>query len=158
MTTTNETESSNPTTATTTATPAKTKLAAVKADTTKVTPDTAPTVNDAKATKPVTGKKATVGEASYLAIALRPELKARLDGIAQAEGVSTASVIRRAVLAQFSAQDQADDVTNGKVDQVQAGLDAVLGKLKQLDKAIDSALADTVRVADRLARATADKA
>ncbi len=148
MTTTTETEGSTPT-PTTTATPSKSKVAAVKADSTKAPPETATTQD-----KPV---KTKGDPASYLAIAMSPTFRAQIDGMAKAEGVSSAAIVRRAVLAQFSAQGVADAVTSGKVDQVQAGLDAVLGKLKQLDKAIDAALADTVRVADRLARVTSDK-
>jgi predicted transcriptional regulator len=97
-------------------------------------------------------------QASYLAIALHPDLRGRLDTMAKSEGVSSAAIVRRAVMAQFAGQDQADAATTGKVNEVQAGLDVAIAKLKQLDKAIDSALADCVRVADRLARAaTADK-
>ena len=145
MTTTNETEGSTPTTTTTSS---KSKLAAVKPGS-KATSDAATT--EAKPTKP------KGDSASYLAIAMSPAFRAQIDGMAKAEGVSSAAIVRRAVLAQFSANDQADAVTTGKVDQVQAGLDALLGKLKLRDKAVDAALMDTVRVADRLARATADK-
>ena len=93
----------------------------------------------------------------HLAIALTPELRERLNKIAEAEGVSTAAVVRRAVLAQIAGEDASTNAATAKADAVQVGLDAALAKLKQLDKAIDSALTDTVRIADRLARATADK-
>ena len=146
MTTTNETEGSTPTTTTTSS---RSKLTAVKPDS-KATPDAVTT--EAKPVKP------KGDPASYLAIAMSPAFRAQIDSMAKAEGVSSAAIVRRAVLAQFANQDNADAVTSGRVDQVQAGLDAMLGKLKLLDKAVDAALMDTVRVADRLARATADKA
>jgi hypothetical protein len=54
--------------------------------------------------------------------------------------------------------DNANADTAAKVDQVQAGLDTTLAKLAKLDRVVEALYADTVRVADRLARATAEKA
>lgn len=107
--------------------------------------------------KPEKADKKAGDQASYLAIALHSDLRNRLDATAKAEGVSAASVIRKAISQHFAALDNANADTEAKVDQVQAGLDATLAKLAKLDRVVEALYADTVRVADRLARATADK-
>ena len=111
-----------------------------------------------KAEKPEKLEKKTGDQASYLAVALHTDLRNRLDATAKAEGVSAASVIRKAISQHFAAMDNATSATESKVDQVQAGLDATLAKLAKLDRVVEALYADTVRVADRLARATAEKA
>ena len=108
----------------------------------------------AKSDKP---EKKTGDQASYLAIALHTDLRSRLDATARAEGVSAASVIRKAISQHFAALDNVNADTTAKVDAVQAGLDATLAKLAKLDRVVEALYADTVRVADRLARATGDK-
>jgi hypothetical protein len=110
------------------------------------------------AVKPDKAEKKTGDQASYLAIALHSDLRSRLDATAKSEGVSAASVIRKAISQHFAAMDNANADTATKVDQVQAGLHATLAKLAKLDRVVEALYADTVRVADRLARATAEKA
>lgn len=108
--------------------------------------------------KPDKVEKKTGDQASYLAVALHTDLRSRLDATAKSEGVSAASVIRKAISQHFAALDNANADIESKVDQVQAGLDATLAKLAKLDRVVEALYADTIRVADRLARATAEKA
>lgn len=116
-----------------------------------IKPATEPTP---KAAKPAKADKVP----SYVTMSFSPEVRTKLHDTATAEGTSVSAVVRKAVLQQLAGDDAADAAKVGKVDAVSAKLDDVLSKLTRLDVALDSALSDTVRVADRLARATADKA
>lgn len=91
---------------------------------------------------------------SYVTMSFSPEVRAKLQDTATAEGTSISAVVRKAVLQQLAGDDAADAAKAGKVDAVSAKLDEVLAKLTRLDVALDSALSDTVRVADRLRKAT----
>ena len=92
---------------------------------------------------------------SYVTMSFSPEVRTKLQETATAEGTSVSAVVRKAVLQQLAGDDAADSAKAGKVDAVSIKLDDVLAKLTRLDIALDSALSDTVRVADRLRKATA---
>ena len=92
---------------------------------------------------------------SYVTMSFAPEVRTKLQDTATAEGTSVSAVVRKAVLQQLAGDDAADATKAGKVDAVSVKLDEVLAKLTRLDVALDSALSDTVRVADRLRKATA---
>ena len=92
---------------------------------------------------------------SYVTMSFAPEVRTKLQDIATAEGTSVSAVVRKAVLQQLAGESASDDAKAGKVDAVSIKLDEVLAKLTRLDVALDSALSDTVRVADRLRKATA---
>lgn len=104
-----------------------------------------------KAEKPAKADKVP----SYVTMSFSPEVRTKLQETATAEGTSVSAVVRKAVLQQLAGDDAADASKAGKVDAVSAKLDEVLAKLTRLDVALDSALSDTVRVADRLRKATA---
>ena len=92
---------------------------------------------------------------NYVTLSFAPEVKDRLQQLAVEEGTTVSALVRKAVLRQLAGDDAADSAKAGKVNAVSAKLDEVLAKVTRLDIALDSALSDTVRVADRLRKATA---